>query len=115
MQKVVLDTNALLLPFEKSINLDHQIVSLLGRCEIYIPQPLLGELKRSKNKFALVAMQLALKYNIEPSSEFGDYSVIDVAKRLNAYVVTNDSYLIKKLRESNISVIRFKNNHLDFD
>lgn len=116
MQKVVLDTNALLLPFERSVNLDSQIKSLLGNCEVYVPFPILGELKRSKNKFASAALKLASNYNVEKTEEAGDYAVIELASRLGACVVTNDAYLIKKLREKNIPVIRFKSNsHLDFD
>lgn len=116
MQKVVLDTNALLLPFERSINLDLQIKILLGNCEVYVPLPILGELKKSKNKFAAAALKLASNYNVENTEEAGDYAVIELALRLKAYVVTNDAYLIKKLREKNIQVVRFKSNsHLDFD
>lgn len=116
MQKVVLDTNALLLPFERSVNLDLQIKTLLGNCEVYVPLPILGELKKSKNKFAAAALKLASNYNVENTEEAGDYAVIELAMRLKAYVVTNDAYLVKKLREKNIQVVRFKSNsHLDFD
>ena len=47
MPKVVLDTNALLLPFERSINIDAQLRSLLGQCDVYVPGPIVGELQKA--------------------------------------------------------------------
>ncbi len=64
MPKVVLDTNALLMPFEQRLNIDSQLRELLGDPEVFVPGPVIGELKRSKNKFARAALQLASKYSI---------------------------------------------------
>ena len=72
MQKVVLDTNALLMPFEFKINVDLELKGLLGDYEAYVPGPAIGELKRSKSKFASVALKLAGKYKRYETAIQGD-------------------------------------------
>ena len=116
MQRVLLDTNALLMPFEFSLNLDLELRSLLGNCEILIPGPVIGELKRSKNKHARAALALASKYPIHETSVQGDAGVIQAAKDLNAMVVSNDALMRKKLRQSGIRTIYLRSrSHLYFD
>ncbi|NLK25248.1 MAG: twitching motility protein PilT [Euryarchaeota archaeon] len=116
MSVVVLDTNALLLPFERSLNLDAQLRSLIGSCEILVPGPLIGELKRSTNKHAKAALSLAFRYNVVDTEATGDQSVIELALKHNAYVVTNDHALIVRLRKLRVKVILLRGgNHLDFD
>jgi rRNA-processing protein FCF1 len=116
MPKVVLDTNALLLPFERSINIDAQLRSLLGECQIFVPGPIVGELKRSPSKNAPAALRLLSRYTIEDTMTSGDAAVIELAEKLNAYVVTNDRLLISKLRKKRIKVVLLRGgNHLDLD
>ena len=102
MPKVVLDTNALLMPFEQRLNIDSQLRELLGDPEVFVPGPVIGELKRSKNKFARAALQLASKYSIQDTNAVGDDSVIELATKLDAFIVTNDRQLIARLRRSRI-------------
>jgi len=116
MQRVVLDTNALLMPFEFSLNIDLELRSLLGDCEIFVPGPVIGELRRSKNKYARAALALASKYQVHEMSVQGDAGVIQSAKDLNAMVVTNDALLRKKLQQSGIKAIFLRSrSHLYFD
>ena len=116
MPVVVLDTNALLLPFERSINLDAQLRSLLGDCRVLVPGPLIGELRRSSNKHAKAAMSLAFRYDVVDTEGTGDCSVIELAERHGAYVVTNDRALIERLRERRIRIILLRGgSHLGFD
>lgn len=116
MPKVVLDTNALLLPFERSINIDAQLRSLLGQCDVYIPGPIVGELKRSENKHAPAALRLLSCYTIEDTRAVGDAAVIELAMKLNAYVVTNDRALIAKLRKQRVKTIVMRGgSHLALD
>ena len=42
MQTVVLDTNALLMPFEMRMNLDLSVQNLLGDVRFVVPGPLIG-------------------------------------------------------------------------
>ncbi|MGD1060517.1 MAG: PIN domain-containing protein [Methanomassiliicoccales archaeon] len=116
MQKVVLDTNALLMPFEFSLNIDHELTRLLGQCEVYVPGPVIGELKRSRNKHAKVAIALARKYRIFETQLQGDEGVIDAGTRLNAFVVTNDIILRGKLRKRGLKAIFLRSgSHLALD
>ena len=55
MQTVVLDTNALLMPFEIRINLDLALRELLGDARIVVPGPLVGELKHLDHRVAKAA------------------------------------------------------------
>jgi rRNA-processing protein FCF1 len=116
MPKVVLDTNALLLPFERGVNLDAQLRDLLGECQIFVPGPIVGELKRSMSKHAPAALRLLSRYNIEDTAATGDRAVMELAERLQAYVVTNDRALIAKLREKRIRVVMLRGgSHLALD
>jgi hypothetical protein len=116
MPVVVLDTNALLLPFERSVNLDAQLRSLLGSCEVLVPGPLIGELKRSSNKHARAAIGLAFHYKVVDTEATGDNAVIELAEKHDAYVVTNDRALIEILRKKRIKVILFRGgSHLGMD
>jgi len=116
MQNVVLDTNALLMPFEFRINLDLELQRLLGACLIHVPGCVIGELRRSRNKHAQVALSLARKYPVAETETQGDAGVIEVARRLQAFVVTNDALLRSKLRKLGIKTIYLRSgNHLMVD
>ncbi len=116
MQKVVLDTNALLMPFEFSLNIDLELKRNLGECEIYVPGPVIGELKRSTNKHARVALELARKYKRYETSIQGDAGIMQAAEDLQAFVLTNDALLRAKLRRAKLKVIFLRsNNHLEID
>ncbi len=105
MQKVVLDTNALLMPFEFKMNLDLELANLFGEFEAYVPGPVIGELKRSDSKHAQVALKLAGKYKRYETSTQGDAGVLEVAKALGAMVVTNDYILRRKMRQEGIRAV----------
>ncbi|HXZ23386.1 MAG TPA: twitching motility protein PilT [Methanomassiliicoccales archaeon] len=116
MQKVVLDTNALLMPFEFSLNLDLELKRILGQCEVYVPGPVIGELKRSTSKYAKMALELSRKYRRYETSIQGDAGIMDAAESLQAFVVTNDALLRAKLRRLGLKVIFLRsNNHLELD
>lgn len=105
MQTVVLDTNALLMPFEIRINLDLALQDLLGEARIVVPGPLVGELKHLDHKYAGAALALARKYEIIPTELTGDSAVVELAKKENAYVLTNDKELRRRLRKERIPLI----------
>jgi rRNA-processing protein FCF1 len=93
------------MPFEFKINVDLELQHLLGTYEAYVPGPAIGELKRSKNKFAGVALKLAGKYKRYQTATQGDDGIIEAAIALDAYVVTNDALLRSKLRKQNVKCI----------
>jgi len=111
---VVLDANALMMPFEYRLNLDLEIRNALGDADIFVPSCILGELERlSKKRWeAKAALQLAGKYKIINVENLGDKGVLEAAKKLNAYVVTNDRAFARILKKEGIKVLYMKQNHL---
>lgn len=107
MIKVILDTNALMMPFEININLERELDRLLGVYEILIPSSVIDELEKlsERDKAASSALILTERYNIINTSKKGDFSIIYLAKELKAIVVTNDKVLRKKLRKEGIPLI----------
>lgn len=105
MRTVVLDTNALLMPFEVKLNLDLEIRRLLGDVRVVVPGPMVGELKRCGAKHSKVALALARKYEILQTENDGDDAIIELAQRLGAFVVTNDKELRSRLRTLKIPLI----------
>lgn len=105
MQIVVLDTNALLMPFEIRINLDLAVSEVLGDVEFVVPGPLIGELKHLKNKYAGAALELARRYRIIQAESKGDQSVIEVALLTKGYVLTNDKALRQRLRKEKVPLL----------
>jgi rRNA-processing protein FCF1 len=113
MQTVVLDTNALLMPFEIRINLDLALKGLLGDVRCVVPGPLIGELKKLDHKFSKAALELARKYDIVQTPLSGDDAVIDVATSTGGYILTNDKDLRARARKQEIPLIYLRSsNHL---
>lgn len=107
MQTVVLDTNALLMPFEIGINIDSEIRNILGDARIVVPGPLIGELKRltDSNRFAKPALALARSKEIVQCDGHGDDAVVEVAQKLNGYILTNDKELRRRARSLRIPLL----------
>ena len=105
MQTVVLDTNALLMPFEVGLNLDIEVRNLLGDVRFVVPGPLVGELKHLDNKWAKAAITLARSREIVQAESHGDDSVLEVAEREHAYVLTNHKELRRRARKAGIPLI----------
>ncbi len=112
---VILDTNAILMCFEFSIDIDDEIVGLIGKCNIIVPKPIYNEIKTlsiqgkgKKKKIAKTSLSLIKKkykiidINLECT---GDDAVIQYAKNLDSIVVTNDRELRKRLKNESIKVI----------
>lgn len=115
IKSVVLDTNALLMPFQFGINIDLEIRHLLGDVEVLVPSSAVAELKKLKVKEAKAALSLAGKYRQVQTAHKGDEGVIEAAETHHAAVVTNDQELISILRKSSIPVIRMREcQRLDF-
>lgn len=116
MQKVVLDTNALLMPFESHLNLDLELTRLLGSYEAYVPDCVIGELRHSRSKHARAALTLARKYPAVQTRAQGDDGVIEAAREMDAFAVTNDALLRSKLRKLGLKTIFLRSsNHLEID
>ncbi len=105
---IVLDANALMMPFQFNVNLDRELRRLFGDLPIFVPSSVLGELARSVDPEGRAALALARKYPIAETELRGDDAVIGVARSRSAAVVTNDRELIKRLRAEMIPVIRLR-------
>lgn len=107
MQTVVLDTNALMMPFEVGINLDLAVREILGDVRFVVPGPLVGELKhlQETKRFAKPALMLARSKEIVQCDGHGDDAVIEVAQRENGYILTNDKELRRRARTQHIPLL----------
>jgi len=112
---VVLDANALRMPFQFRVNLDAELLRLLGECDVVVPEAVIGELRRqaADDREAQAALRLAAKYRTVPGPGRGDESVVLLAQKLGAVVVTNDAGLLFQLRRLGIPRISLRaRNHL---
>src|SRR2546425_5348039 len=104
MQSVVLDANALLLPFQFRVNLEAELRRLLGDHEIFIPSPVMDELKglAKSVREARGGLCLAARFRVLEVPGGADDAVLDAASRLKAVVVSNDAALLRRLKEAQI-------------
>ena len=104
MQAVVLDANALLLPFQFRVNLEAELRRLLGEHEILVPSPVLDELKGLSRSLreARSALKLAGRFRVLDVPGGADDAILDAAARLKAVVVSNDAVLLRRLKEARI-------------
>jgi len=105
---VVLDANALMMPFQFRVNLDKELNRLFGEVPILVPSSVLSELSAIADKHAKPALQLARKYQIVETELRGDDAVLDVAVKRGAAVVTNDRELIWRVRDARLPVVRLR-------
>lgn len=116
--KVILDTNALMMPFKKNIDIENSLIEILGNYEIIVLSSVINELKNLVKKGswqAKSALMFAKRYKILDVKEKGDFAIITTAVKLKAVVVTNDKNLRKELRENGINVITLRDNRLWLD
>ncbi|UCF11778.1 MAG: hypothetical protein JSW06_06925 [Thermoplasmatales archaeon] len=110
---VILDSSAILMLFEFSIDLEKELTRLLGSYHIVIPTPIVRELefmsengRGEKKTKAKASLKLIKKYDaINVDEKGGDDSILDLAKKINGIVVTNDRELRNRLKKLSLSVI----------
>ncbi|HLE46627.1 MAG TPA: PIN domain-containing protein [Thermoplasmata archaeon] len=104
MQPVILDANALLMPFQFRINLEAELRRLLGDHEILVPSPVIEELRGLARSVpeARPALRLAQRFRILEAPGGADDAIQETASRLKGVVVTNDAALLRELKEANI-------------
>lgn len=101
MISVVLDANALIMPFQFGMNLDSELERLFGNHKIYVPSSVRDELKGLGRNDAL---SLSDKYNRIEVSKKGDEGVLEAAEKLDGVIVTNDKELKRRALKRNFSV-----------
>lgn len=112
MRIIVADANALIAPFKLKFNIDSELTRLFGIYQILVPEPIIGELEKlaTTNMNAKAALKLARSREIRPTRSSGDNSVLELAKKVKGFVMTNDRELIKRARQKKLRVIRVKEN-----
>jgi len=110
---VILDSSAVMMLFEFSIDLEGELTRLLGAHHITVPKPIIQELTflsekgdGARNVKARAALKLIEKYDaIDVKGKTGDDAVFALAKQKSGIVVTNDRELRKRLKEQSLYVI----------
>ena len=116
MTNVVLDTNALMMPFQFNIDLENEIKRLLGAVNIYVPEACMNELDHIPDRNAAPAREFATRFKIVPSEARGDDAVLSLASNLRAVVVTNDIALRKRAKGIGLKVVFLRGkDHLALD
>lgn len=107
VKTVILDTNALMMPFQFGVDPEAEVNRIFGVARIVTLSSMLGELRRlaERRPEARAALRYAERFDILNTESGGDDSLIEMAERLNAVVVTNDRRLRKRLRERGITVL----------
>ena len=114
---VVLDSSAVLMLFEFSIDLEEELTRLLGRYQIVVPSKIVDELKLlsekgkgKKKQLAKPALKLVENYEVvQDSSRFADDAVLNTAKKHNGIIFSNDKELKKRAKKEKIKTIFLRN------
>ncbi|MGB1586344.1 MAG: PIN domain-containing protein [Thermoplasmatota archaeon] len=115
---LVVDTNALLLPFRDGTDLQGEVERLLGAVTWVVPSCVLDELNvlaegNGKDaRAAKMALQLATSWQHEATSLPGDDGVLEVATRLGAAVLTDDKRLVAEAKQRGLRVLRSRGHGL---
>lgn len=101
---VLLDANALLLPFQFRINLEAELRRLLGEVDVAVPAPVLEEVRllATHDRHAKAAARLAARYRVVEGHGSADDALLDLGSRLHAVVVTSDQPLLDRLKKEGI-------------
>jgi uncharacterized protein len=112
---VVLDTNALILPFERRIRIEAELERLLGPFQGLVPSPCILELERiareetgARRDRAKMAIVLAARFERVESEGRPDAAALQVARERGAHLFTNDAALIRLARAERVPVVRLK-------
>ena len=124
MERVVLDTNALMMPVELGVRTFDELDRLLGRggYEALVPEAVLAELESlsagagEEGVAASVGADLARRHEVVGhDAGYADDAVVEVATEQDCdYAVTNDGPLRNRLLDANVPVIGLRGrNKLD--
>lgn len=106
---VLLDTNAVLLPFREAFPLERELARVAPGRALLVPDSVRTELERLVDRAApgsSAALAWALRHRRVAAPGIGDAAVERVARRLGAWVVTGDRALVRRLRAGGVTVLR---------
>jgi hypothetical protein len=122
VERVVLDTNALMMPVELGVRTFDELDRLLGEYEALVPEAVLAELESlsagagEEGVAASVGADLARRHEVVGhDAGYADDAVVEVATEQDCdYAVTNDGPLRNRLLDANVPVIGLRGrNKLD--
>lgn len=110
--RVVLDTNALMMPVEVGVRTFDELDRLLGEYDAVVPQAVLDELDALSGGHGDEAVAASVGADlartrcdpVEHTATYADDAVLEVARDADC-AVTNDGPLRKRLLEANVPVI----------
>ena len=110
---VILDSSAIMMCFEFSVDLEKELTRLLGLYHIVIPSSIIRELEflskngKGKKKInAKASLKLLERYeSIAVDEKNADDSLVELARSMKSVVVTNDKELRKRLKEHLLPVV----------
>lgn len=108
---VILDSSAILMFFEVSVDWKKELDRLVGSYRLVVPAAVIRELtvlstQKKGQKKALAALKLIENLErIDDSASLADEALLNIAKKTQGIVVTNDSVLRHQLKEQGSSVI----------
>lgn len=110
---VILDSSAIMMLFEFSVNLEDELTKLVGKYKILIPSAVYAELellsKKGKGKKkinAKASLKLIERYEIfQSDGKNADDSIFLLAKKTKGIVVTNDRELKRRIKKISLPVI----------
>lgn len=111
MRTVVVDTNALLLPFTDGTDIQDEVERLLGSARVVVPTAVGDELRKlaegegASARAAAAAQRLATRFEEVQAGLPGDDGVLQVARSFRAYVLSNDKGLQGRCREAGLKVL----------
>ena len=111
IRPVVLDTNAILMPFTQGTRIEEDLAALFGTVTLHVPTSVISELKHlgankgETGRAAKMALIFAQRCILEPTGLMGDDGILQVARRLRATVVTNDRLLQQECVTSGLDVV----------
>ncbi|MGI0053487.1 MAG: hypothetical protein ACRECR_04410, partial [Thermoplasmata archaeon] len=106
---LLLDTNALLLPFREAFPLERELARVAPGRSPRVPDSARAELERLARRGVLggsAALAWALTLARCPAPGRGDRAIEAAARRMGAWVVTGDRALAERLRAVGITVLR---------
>ena len=108
---VILDSSAILMFFEFSVDWEKELDSLLGTYHLVVPTAVVQELqflatRHTGQKKATAALKLIEQFDtIDENIESADDALIKIAEKTQGIVVTNDMELRQRLKKHGFPVI----------
>ena len=111
--KIIIDSSAIMMLFEFSINLENDLLRLVGKYHIIVPSTVKSEIqflaensKGKKQRIAKPALKLLQNYEImQTGEEKADDAVLNLAEKLNAVVFSNDKALRRRAEQKHLKTI----------